>query len=227
MLAGLLVSVRSTEEAEIALKAGVRVIDIKEPSAGPLGRASTDVWAAIRELVGRAKPISVALGELSDWVNPAATIDWSSLSFRKIGLANSGFDWAKRWDSLRKLQPGPPWIATVYADWQRAMSPPPSEILDVALSVPDCVGLLIDTWDKARSSPLDASWFPLIARAKAAGRLVTLAGKLDADAIRELAPLGPDLFGVRSAVCVRGDRLNKLDPIKVEELVRLTESLKV
>ena len=36
-MTGLLVSVRSAEEAEIALAGGANLIDIKEPSRGALG----------------------------------------------------------------------------------------------------------------------------------------------------------------------------------------------
>ena len=41
----LLLSVRNALEANLALEAGVDLIDIKEPSAGPLGAASAAVIA--------------------------------------------------------------------------------------------------------------------------------------------------------------------------------------
>ena len=44
----LLVSVRSSHEAQMAIDVGVDVIDIKEPSAGALGAASP---AVIHEIV--------------------------------------------------------------------------------------------------------------------------------------------------------------------------------
>ncbi len=223
---GLLVSVRSVEEARIAVATGATVIDIKEPSRGPLGRASVEVWKAVRAAVPRATPVSVALGELHELEAATEPLDWTGISFRKVGLAAERIDWADRWAAIRARHPGPPWIATIYADWNVAQSPPPREIVDIALSIPDCIGFLIDTWDKSRPNRLDDSWFPLVARAKAAGRLVTLAGGLDANAIRRLAPLGPDLFGVRSAVCVAGDRGATLDPARVADLVQLTASLK-
>jgi hypothetical protein len=41
---------------------------------------------------------------------------------------------------------------------------------------------------------------------------------LDAAAIRRLLPVGPDLFGVRSAACFDGDRMASIDPIRVADL---------
>ena len=93
-------------------------------------------------------------------------------------------------------------------------------MLDVALAVESCRGLLIDTWDKSRPGGLDLSWAPIVERARGAGRLVALAGRLDLDAIRRLAPLRPDLFAVRGAACLGGDRLATVDRGRVAELVR-------
>ena len=39
-MSGLLVSVRNVEEALAALEGGASLIDVKEPSRGPLGRAA-------------------------------------------------------------------------------------------------------------------------------------------------------------------------------------------
>ena len=45
-MAGLLVSVRSADEARTALAGGATVIDVKEPERGPLGRADPATWRA-------------------------------------------------------------------------------------------------------------------------------------------------------------------------------------
>ena len=226
-MSGLLVSVRSVEEAQAVVAAGVAVVDVKEPRNGPLGRASSQIWSSVRDVVPRSIPVSVALGELVEWRDPPLPIDWSGLSYRKFGLAGAKQDWFECWSDLRLRHPGPPWIATIYSDWIQAEAPSPSFVLDVALSVSDCVGVLIDTWDKSGPSRLDETWLPIVARAKAAGRLVALAGRLDADTIRRLALLGPDLFAVRGAACVGGDRLASIDPARVAALVRLTRSLAI
>lgn len=219
-LAGLLVSVRSAEEARGAHEGGATVIDIKEPTRGPLGRASVKVWRAVRSTVPTGVPVSVALGELTDWANPPTPGEWTGLAYRKVGLARSGPDWSDRWATIRRRSPGPPWVAVAYSDWTTAESPSPDAILDEALAIPECVGLLVDTWDKSRPGGLDLSWAPVVERARSAGRLVALAGRLDLDAIRRLAPLRPDLFAVRGAACTGGDRLAKVDRDRVAGLVR-------
>ena len=220
-MAGLLVSVRSADEARAAVEGGATVIDVKDPARGPLGRAARVVWRSVREAVPDCLPVSVALGELAEWDEHETDGDVLGLAYRKIGLAHSGADWADRWASVRDRSPGPPWIAVAYADWSEAGAPAPDAVLDVALAIPDCVGLLVDTWDKSRPAPVDLSWSPIVARAKATGRLVALAGRLDPDAIRRLAPLRPDLFAVRGAACSGGDRNAAIDAGRVARLARL------
>src|SRR2546430_1416012 len=55
---GLLVSVRSVDEALAALEGGADLIDAKEPSRGSLGQADLDVLEAIVSKVGRRTPVS-------------------------------------------------------------------------------------------------------------------------------------------------------------------------
>ena len=223
-LAGLLVSVRSAEEARAAHEGGASVIDVKEPTLGPLGRASVEVWRAVRSSVPASVPVSVALGELIEWVDPPKPDAWSGLAYRKLGLAGAGPDWSGRWAAIRGRSSGPSWVAVVYSDWTRAASPSPAAILDEALAIPECVGLLVDTWDKSQPGGLDLTWAPVFERARSAGRLVALAGRLDLDAIRRLAPLRPDLFAVRGAACLGGDRLATVDRDRVAALVEAAAS---
>jgi uncharacterized protein (UPF0264 family) len=221
-MAGLLVSVRSADEALAAWRGGATVIDVKEPDRGPLGRADVSVWSAVRRVLPPAVSVSVALGELID--EGMENLDprhFKGLAYRKIGLAGAGPDWERDWSALRRaLGAGPTWVAVAYADWERASAPPPDSVLDAALRAGDCAGILVDTWDKRSASPVDASWEPWIARARRGGRFVALAGGLDEAAILRLAPLGPDLFAVRGAACAQGDRLGAIDPARVARLVR-------
>src|SRR5262245_16212587 len=63
---GLLVSVRHSDEVDIAINGGARLIDVKEPTRGALGRAENAVVADVVTKVAGRRPISAALGELSD-----------------------------------------------------------------------------------------------------------------------------------------------------------------
>jgi uncharacterized protein (UPF0264 family) len=218
-MAGLLVSVRSASEAVTAVAAGADVIDVKEPLRGPLGAANPSVWRAVRAAVPGRVPVSIALGELA---NRPALPDPSALdgiTYRKIGLADVRASWR---DDLKALRDDldASWIAVIYADWQRANAPEPDAVLDFALENA-CAGVLVDTWDKSRSEPLNQSeWTGRVSRARNAGLLVALAGRLDVPAIGRLRPLQPDLFAVRSAACVSGDRLGLIDPCRVAALTR-------
>ncbi|MEQ9409238.1 MAG: (5-formylfuran-3-yl)methyl phosphate synthase [Fuerstiella sp.] len=62
----LLVSVRSGDEAEIAVTAGADIIDVKEPAAGSLGYAGRTVIADVLNAVNGRCPVSAALGECVD-----------------------------------------------------------------------------------------------------------------------------------------------------------------
>ncbi len=158
-MAALLVSVRSSAEAATALAGGAHVLDVKEPSRGPLGMAAPAVWRAVRDRAPADRPVSVALGELLDWERPGAippsSDDFVGICYRKLGLAGAGKlpDWPARWQFLRdSWGHGPPWIAVIYADWQIAHAPHPAEVLDVARTT-GCAGLLIDTWSKGPTQP--------------------------------------------------------------------------
>lgn len=208
-MAGLLVSVRSAAEARAAAEGGASIIDVKEPDLGPLGRASASTWRLVQAAVPPGLAVSVALGELRDWSAGGEAVE--GLAFRKIGLAGSGRDptWRLKWAEVRRAEgPGASWVAVAYADWRRAEAPPPDEVLDAAIEADDCSGVLVDTWDKSRPSPLDASpiWREWVRKARRAGQLVALAGGLDAAKIARLAPLEPDWFAVRGAACAGSDR---------------------
>jgi uncharacterized protein (UPF0264 family) len=220
------------------------VIDVKEPDRGPLGRADFAVWAEVRRAVPPGTPVSVALGELREWVAPEGAVAWPDVgpgaavsrghdpgrfrgfAFRKMGLAGAGDRWEEAWGRLRQLWgTGPSWVAVIYADWERADAPHPDRVLDVALASDDCAGVLIDTWDKARRGPVDPGCQRWLDRARSAGLLTALAGGLDADAILRLGPLRPDIVAVRSAACFDGDRFAAVDPERVARLSRAVASV--
>ncbi|MBX6313942.1 MAG: hypothetical protein IRY99_13650 [Isosphaeraceae bacterium] len=222
-MAGLLVSVRSDIEARAAWVGGAAIIDVKEPARGPLGRAEVAVWQAVRAAVPPEVPVSVALGELAEWrgLDPR---DLAGISYCKLGLAGSGPRWEADWAAIRAEADGDvPWIAVAYADWQAAGAPPAEAVLDAAWAA-GCAGILVDTWDKSRPSPLDLSWASWVRRARAGGLLVALAGGLDEAAIARLAPLEPDLFAVRGAACGGGDRRGTIEPERVARLVEVVVS---
>jgi uncharacterized protein (UPF0264 family) len=223
-MAELLVSVRSVEEAEAALAGGAALIDVKEPSFGPLGRAApTTVAAVIRAIAGRW-PVSAAFGEL---VEAPRALPLLGLTFAKWGLAGCGRQ--SRWQeelaaaaaSLQETTPGCRLVAVAYADWQRAQAPPPDEVCAFACQQ-GTGAFLLDTWGKDGTTLLD--WIsPAIvcqfaARCREAGVRVALAGSLGVEQFRLLLAANPDWFAVRGAACCEGRRGDVISLDRVRSL---------
>src|SRR5262245_38153018 len=89
----LLVSVRSVEEAQAALEGGASIIDVKEPSAGSLGRASFKTITGVVRQVARRVPVSAALGELGESGEGSDGLAFLRLDYAKWGLAGSRASW--------------------------------------------------------------------------------------------------------------------------------------
>jgi len=182
-------------------------------------------------VVATAAPISVALGELPEWLTPHCPVPpsqtWAGISFCKLGLARADVNWQQAWRAVRSRlddNNGPAWIAVIYADWQSARAPDPESILEHAVSTDRIVGVLVDTWDKTRPIELDDRWVSRAGRVRQAGKLVAMAGGLDSQSIATLGRIAPDIVAVRGAACVDGNRGLAIDPGRVAELSRLVRA---
>ena len=212
---GLLVSVRDHGEASAAVAGGAAIIDVKEPSRGPLGRADAAVAAAVAAASG-SLPVTIAVGELADGV---ATVlrhvaEIARLLEDKVplprgvkvgpaGLSLAG--WRRSYASLLvRLPAGVEPVAVAYADWRQASSPRPEEIAEAAVNAGG-QSLLVDTFDK-QGPGLFSLLGPegvarLVATAKQQGLAVALAGRLQAAEVPAAFAAGGDVVGVRSAAC--------------------------
>lgn len=220
----LLVSVRDADEARLALDAGVGLIDVKEPSRGPLGRPDSSVVCQVVAVVGGRVAVSVALGELLEIPAPAGPLVPAGVGYAKLGLAGCGDhrDWAERWEAVLATYPaGVRRVAVVYADWQACRCPAPETIL-AAASDHRCQTLLVDTCDKSRGRLLDywplADLGPFVERARSAGLTIALAGSLDLPAVTNVMTLKPDWVAVRGAAC-RAGRKGRVDAVRTRSLV--------
>jgi len=222
----LLVSVRDVAEAQLALAAGVDLIDVKEPRAGPLGAAAPETIAAIVRGVARRVPTSAACGELLEFA-PAAAVAPLGVDYAKLGLAGCAQrrDWPALWHAAWRSFPASCGrIAVAYADARRAQSPPPEEVIDRAVDA-RCAGVLFDTFAKdggdlfaaLRAARLES----FLRTIRAAGMLVVLAGSLRGESLRAACQLAPDFVGVRGAAC-RGARDRALDLGLLAEVVAET-----
>lgn len=213
---GLLVSVRSACEAEAALAGGADLIDVKEPSRGPLGAADFGVIAEVVEAVRGRAPVSAALGEWreraeSQRSNPVRLP--RDVAYAKWGLADIAPDLAetegprKALADIRRTPFGDLCVLVAYADHRRMRSPDPEWLADQAAAL-HFAAFLIDTGAKDDTTLLDwvevSRLASIRSRLAAAGVPVTLAGSLDERAITTLLPLRPDWFAVRGAACTGG-----------------------
>jgi uncharacterized protein (UPF0264 family) len=217
---GLLVSVRDAAEAAEALAGGATIVDVKEPARGALGVATAAVTARIAAVVGDRAAWTLAGGELRDGVETIHDHVRRTLALEepgslppvaaKAGLAGAaGADW-RAWLAAfaAGLPAGIAPVAVAYADWERAGSPPPPDVIAAAVAV-GCGVLLLDTFDKAGPGVIDppgavADVTAWVARARAAGLGVVLGGRLTPDSLPAAVTCGVDVIAVRSAACVGG-----------------------
>jgi hypothetical protein len=216
----LLVSVVSAREAGRALAGGADIIDVKDPSQGPLGAPSPRVLSEVVAEVGAAAPVSVALGDLPNLPHTAALAArgaaLSGAAYVKVGLRGvQGAD-----DAVVLMRavadavgPRTAVIAAAYAD-AGALDPPAlaPKWLPAVVDRSGIAGALVDTFVKDGRGLY--SWLPeselvdLIARTRSAGGSFAVAGQLT---LGELRCVEADVVGVRSAVCRGGDRAAELD----------------
>src|SRR2546423_10899521 len=132
----LLVSVRGSVEARAALAGGADVIDAKDPARGALGPVQRDRLAAIRRVVGAARPVSAALGDAADDAMAAA----AAAAARGVAFVKLGFGGVRSEARARSLAraarrgaaPATALILVAYADWRRAPSLAPDRLVAVA-----------------------------------------------------------------------------------------------
>ena len=216
----LLVSVISAEEARRALTGGADIVDVKDPSEGPLGAPSPRILSEVVREIDAAAPVSVALGDLPNLPHTAALAargaSLSGADYVKVGLRE-----VRELDAAVAIMravadavtPTTAVIAATYADAE-ALDPPalaprwlPELVQRAGIS-----GALIDTFVKDGRGLYgwlsDSELSDLIARTHRAGASFAVAGQLTLNQLRRARA---DVVGVRSAVCHGGDRAADLD----------------
>ena len=200
----LLVSVVSADEARAALRGGADIIDVKDPTTGPLGAPDPAVLAEVVAAVVGAAPVSVALGDL-----PVTPPSVDGVAYVKAGLRGNDADAAVAQLIALREATGTDVIAAAYAD-AGALDPPalgPAALPEV-VARSGAAGALVDTYVKdgrglygwLSPTALEA----LIARTPGT---FAVAGQLR---LEDLGRVRADIVGVRSAVC-RGGRTGRLD----------------
>ena len=185
-------------------RGGADLIDVKEPAKGPLG-AGRGGSRRGRDCRGqRPEPVSAALGEWSP--NAITEAHWHlelKLNYVKWGLA--GYSPRPGWgedllDTRRELPVGMEMVAVAYADWERAKSVPPAELVRFAKRF-RFKAFLLDTWGKDGKTLLDfttaAEVAELVESLKRVEIAVAIGGSLRPEHVKQLKGVAPDYFAVR------------------------------
>lgn len=228
----LLVSVRNAAEAEAALRGGADWIDLKEPAAGPLGAVSVVLANEIAETVHGRAEVSAAAGELLDWpTSPARALQQvAGVAQLKLGLSGCAQrEWQELWRTAQSeiAQTGKELVAVMYADHAAAGSPPPADVVSLAIDA-RARWLLVDTFDKHGDSLLDCltahELRSLFQRAQRHGLTTACAGRLTRDVIAALPLDAINVVAVRSAAC-GGDRSGTVCADQVAALQQILSAL--
>lgn len=234
----LLVSVRSVEELQLAVEAGVAWVDLKNPDSGSLGRPALGLaqevanrLEALRQHKAFRGVFSVALGEWQEWVGSKENHDasiWRRFDHCKVGLSGQA-DLRQVCESIERTMPlelAGKWILVHYADQDAAKGPSFDEVMRGTLRL-GSKHLLVDTFQKDGRSLADlvsdetiASW---VAAAKANQVTLALAGSLRVDQLARAASWGASWIAVRSAVCEGGNRRSQASYEKIRYARELLE----
>jgi (5-formylfuran-3-yl)methyl phosphate synthase len=212
-----LASVRSAEEAAVALAGGADIIDAKEPAQGALGAVPpAELDAILRAVRGRCLVSATigdcALEEAADRVTATAA---AGVDYVKIGFFGT-----PSVSALARLNHcaarGINLIAVLLADRS------PDWSLIPRLSALRFVGVMLDTADKAggglRKHLSEADLARFIGAAREHGLIAGLAGSLSREDATALLPLRPDVLGFRGALCANASRAGEIDGQRVSAM---------
>ena len=234
----LLVSVESLDEARVAVEAECAVLDINNPNEGSLGANFPWVIKSIMDEFPDAKcETSATVGDLPHKPGTGALAAYAvsllGLDYVKAGLyASTTVEQAvemmtsiKR--AVRMANPNARAVASGFADWRRFNGLSTTDLVKAAIeSQVDVV--LIDTAIKDGSNLFDNMSLDELAEfvgmCREGGIMCALAGSIKEKHLDDLAKVGPDLTGVRGALCSdQSDRRSVLDPVRTRAFIQATE----
>jgi dihydroneopterin aldolase len=244
-MTGFLASVRDVAEAGLVLRAGVDVLDVKEPSAGSLGAVDESVLRGVVDVARGTVPVSATIGDLPpvpERILPAILRTRAAgADIVKVGLFAGKADAALLGMLAGVCARGARIVLVVFAE----LSPGDLDLESIRRA--GVTGVMLDTRDKHTGSLCEKLGLvqlgEFVSLARGAGLMVGLAGSLRATDIAPLLALAPDYLGFRGALCAEGSRTAGVDaaavrgiasrirtqrnahPVGVPKLYRLTEEV--
>ena len=218
--------INAVESAQI--KAVADVVDVKDPSKGPLGAPDIRVVAEVVKEVGGTVPVSASLGD-ADFNNITGHVQLAKAFVGEgvwiVKIAVSRLSPAEAEYVIKKLRDTLPdrvkIVATAYAD-----ESPAGYLFDFAAiaSSSGADGVLLDTAVKNGLSLLDHvdedTLKGFVSASHTAGLFVALAGSLGVGDLESLARVNPDYAGFRSAIACNGRGASGVDIEKALEIRR-------
>ncbi|MBI3528005.1 MAG: (5-formylfuran-3-yl)methyl phosphate synthase [Betaproteobacteria bacterium] len=209
----MLASVRSLDEALIALEGGADLIDLKEPSRGALGALDHAAVRICVQAIGGRRPVSATIGDLPtmDPQSMTAAVErmaTTGVDFIKIGFFSHAriFDCA---NALSKLAKHARLVAVLFADEAYDLT-----LIDVLADV-GFAGAMLDTAHKTGKTLRDwrtgKELEEFVTRSRNCRLLTGLAGSLQREDVPQLLAIELDYLGFRGALCKDGDRGQILD----------------
>lgn len=216
----ILISPISLEEAHVVAQGGCDILDIKNVKEGSLGaQAPWVIQDVVRAFKDQGIIFSATLGDLPQKPGTA--------SLAAFGVAMCGVDYVKAGlhgsktyeDALemmvhieravRLVSDDILVVASGYADYRRFDGVSCQDVVSAARDS-KCNVVMLDTAIKDGKTLLDNMGLDEIQEfvdsGHDAGMLVALAGSVTERDIETLADIGPDIVGVRGAVCDSNDR---------------------
>jgi uncharacterized protein (UPF0264 family) len=225
----MLASVRSLDEALIALEGGADLIDLKEPSRGALGALDHAAVRICVQAIGGRRPVSATIGDLPSMDPQSMTAAVERMAATGVDFIKIGFfahplaiDCAR---ALARLADDAQLVAVIFADEPWNLDPSPSGkgagvrddliALTNALADAGFTGAMLDTahktGDSLRDWRKDVELREFVNRASDHGLLAGLAGSLRKEDIAPLLTIEPDYLGFRGALCSGSNRNQSLD----------------
>jgi (5-formylfuran-3-yl)methyl phosphate synthase len=213
----LLASVTGPQEAEIAVRHGADIVDLKDPTTGAFGAVAPAAVSATVAAIGRRRRVSAVAGELA--MEPDAIVSAAS------ALAEAGVDYvkialypdARREECIRALSSLGRRVKVVGVMFADHGADP---ALVPLMAKSDFAGALLDTARKRDGRLLNhmniAALSEFMDACRAHGLMGGLAGSLEAPDVPRLLLLAPDVLGFRGALCREHDRTAQLDPAAVD-----------
>ena len=218
----LLISVKNTQEAKMALDAKVDIIDLKDPNVGALGALDLEVTKEIVRLVNSSKPVSATVGEQHKSVD-ALMLDIKArtdtgVDVIKIAVSDL-FEAVNFFDEISKLShAGIKIIAVFFADEVMNLAVLP------ALKNAGFYGAMLDTKNKQNNLLQVQQQHNLrlfIQQCHNYQLKSGLAGSLQPQHIDLLLKINPTYIGFRGGVCENSCRETALNLSKVEQVVKM------